>query len=49
MSKKELEKNITFTKNLLTATDFNFSTDKIAELVGVSEAFVLDVKRDLNL
>jgi len=49
MSKKELEKNLTFTKNLLMATDFNFSTAKIAELVGVSEAFVLDVKKDLNL
>lgn len=47
MTQKEEEKNLTFTRNLLSST--NFSITKIAELVGVSEAFVLDIKKDLGL
>jgi hypothetical protein len=41
MTKNELA----FTKSLLHSTDFN--TAKIAELVGVSEDFVLKVKKEL--
>lgn len=47
MTQKELEKNLAFTKSLLHSTDFN--TAKIAELVGLSEDFVLKVKKDLEL
>ena len=42
----ELQKNLTFTRNLLSSTEFSIS--KIAELVGVNEAFVAAVKNDLN-
>ena len=44
MTQKELEKNIAFTRNLLTSTDF--SSLKIAQLVGVSEDFVLKIKNE---
>jgi len=40
------DKEIAFTKNLLTSTDFDMA--KIAQLVGVSEDFVLKVKRELG-
>jgi hypothetical protein len=33
MTQKELEKNLTFTQNLLTSTDLSVS--KVAQLVGV--------------
>ena len=46
MTQKELEKNLIFTRNLLSSTDF--SVAKIAELVGVSEDFVLTVKKGLS-
>jgi len=46
MSQKELEKNLAFTRNLLSSTDF--STSKVAQLVGVNEDFVLKVKSELN-
>ena len=46
MTQKELEKNIAFTRNLLTSTDF--STLKISQLVGVNEDFVLKVKKELD-
>ena len=45
-SEKELEKDVAFTKSLLLSTDF--STLKIAELVGISEDFVLKVKKELG-
>jgi hypothetical protein len=47
MVEVELEKHTFFTKNLLNLTDLN--TSKIAALVGVSQDFVLKVKKDLNL
>jgi len=40
------EKDTAFTKNLLTSTDF--SVLKIAQLVGVSEDFVLKIKNSMN-
>jgi hypothetical protein len=43
MTQKELD----FTKSLLQSTDFNAA--EIAGLVGVSEEFVLKVKKDLSL
>jgi hypothetical protein len=46
MTQKELEKNIAFTRNLLSSTDFN--TLKIAQLVGVNEDFVLKVRAELD-
>ena len=46
MTRKELEKNLAFTRSLLSSTDFN--TLKIAQLVGVSEDFVLKVKSELG-
>ena len=46
MTQKELEKNLNFTRNLLTST--NFSIAKIAQLVGVNEDFVLRVKDEIN-
>jgi len=46
MTQKELEKNVAFTRNLLTSTDFSIS--KIAQLVGVNEEFVLNVKSELD-
>jgi hypothetical protein len=46
MTQKELEKNLDFTRNLLSST--SFSTSKIAKLVGVSEDFVLGVKSELG-
>ena len=39
-------KEIAFTKSLLTSTDFN--VEKIAQLVGVTEGFVLKIKKDLG-
>lgn len=46
MTEKEMEKNTDFTRSLLSSTDF--STAKIAHLVGVSEDFVLRVKKAFN-
>jgi hypothetical protein len=46
MTQKEREKNLAFTRNLLSSTDFG--TLKIAQLVGVSEDFVLKLKKELN-
>jgi hypothetical protein len=46
MTQKEHEKNLAFTRNLLSSTDFSIS--KIAQLVGVSEDFVLKVKNELK-
>ena len=40
-------KDLEFTKTLLTSTDF--STARIANMIGVSEEFVLNVKKDLKL
>ena len=40
------DKEIAFTKSLLTSTDFN--VEKIAQLVGVTEDFVLTIKKDLG-
>ena len=40
------DKEIAFTKSLLTSTDFN--VEKIAQLVGVTEDFVLKIKKDLG-
>ena len=40
------EKEVAFTKSLLTSTDFN--VEKIAQLVGVTEDFVLKIKKDLG-
>jgi hypothetical protein len=40
-------KDLTFTQSLLTSTDFSIS--RIAQLAGVSEDFVLKVKKDLQL
>ena len=40
------EKEVAFTKSLLTSTDFN--VEKIAQLVGVTEGFVLKIKKDLG-
>ena len=45
-TEKELEKDIAFTKSLLTSTDHDVA--KIAQLVGVSEDFVLKVKSELK-
>ena len=42
MTQKEREKNLAFTRNLLSSTDL--STSKIAQLVDVSEEFVSQVK-----
>ena len=39
------ERDVSFTKSLLTGTDF--STAKIAELVGVKEDFVIKIKKEL--
>lgn len=39
-------KEIDFTKSLLTLTDFN--VEKIAHLVGVTEDFVLKIKKDIG-
>ncbi|MES2112801.1 MAG: Rpn family recombination-promoting nuclease/putative transposase [Bacteroidota bacterium] len=47
MTEKDLEKNQEFTKSLLKSTDF--SPLRIAELVGVSEVFVLKIKKELGL
>ena len=44
---KELERNSGFVKNLLTDTDLIIS--KIASLAGVSEDFVLAIKKELEL
>lgn len=46
-AQKEIEIDTRYTKNLLTSTDLN--TAKIAALVGVSEDFVLRVKKDLKV
>jgi predicted transposase YdaD len=46
-TEKQLEDQLTFTRNLLTSTDFD--TVKIAQLVGVTEKFVLKVKKELGL
>ena len=46
MTQKEREKNLAFTRNLLSSTDLN--TLKIAQLVGVSEEFVSKVKSELG-
>jgi hypothetical protein len=40
------EKDTAFVKNLLSSTDFN--TLKIAQLVGVGEDFVLEIKKEMN-
>jgi len=40
------DKEIAITKSLLTSTDFN--VEKIAQLVGVTEDFVLKIKKDLG-
>ena len=47
MTEKDLEKNLEFTKSLLASTDFN--PLRIANLVGVSEDFVLKIKEELGL
>jgi hypothetical protein len=47
MTEKELEKNTAFSISLLSSTDF--STLKIAGLVGVTEEFVLNIKKKFNL
>ena len=46
MAEKEREKNTVFTRRLLQST--TFSTAQIAELVGVSEDFVEQVRADLE-
>jgi hypothetical protein len=46
MTQKEMEKDQTFTRSLLSSTDF--STAIIAQLVGVSEDFVLKIKNELD-
>jgi hypothetical protein len=46
MTEKELEKKSDFTRILLTSTDFSVS--KIANLIGVTEDFVLKVKKELD-
>ena len=46
MSKAEHEKNLSFTKSLLSETDF--TNEKIAGLVGVSIDFVQSIRKELG-